>query len=84
MNLAALYLSSPCLLCRESSVKATFQMLFINRLAEVADDPTAQSADPVSIIRVGGHEDCRNRTPCIDEVLVEFDSGHRRHVYVGG
>jgi hypothetical protein len=64
-------------------VKAPFQMLFINRLAKVADDPIVQGADPVDIIGVGSHEDCRNRAPCIDEVSVEFDSGHRRHVYVG-
>jgi hypothetical protein len=68
---------------RESCVKTPFQMLFINRLAKVADDPIVQGADPVNIIGVGSHEDCRNRTPCIDEVSIEFDSGHRRHVYVG-
>ena len=64
-------------------MKAPFQMLFINRLAKVADDPIVQGADPVDIIGVGSHEDCRNRAPCIDEVSVEFDSVHRRHVYVG-
>ena len=58
-------------------------MLFINWLAKVADDPIVQGADPVNIIGVGSHEDCRNRAPCIDEVSVEFDSVHRRHVYVG-
>ena len=58
-------------------------MLFINRLAKVADDPIVQGADPVDIIGVGSHKDCRNRAPCIDEVSVEFDSGHRRHVYIG-
>ena len=57
-------------------------MLFINRLAKVADDPIVQGADPVNIIGVGSHEDCRNRAPCIDEVSVEFDSGHRRHLDV--
>ena len=57
-------------------------MLFINRLAKVADDPIVQGADPVNIIGVGSHEDCRNRAPCIDEVSVKFDSCHRRHVYV--
>ena len=58
-------------------------MLFINWLAKVADDPFVQGAGPVNIIGVGSHEDCRNRVPSIDEVSVEFDSGHRRHVYVG-
>jgi hypothetical protein len=51
-------------------VKAPFQMLFINRLAKVADDPIVQGADPVNIIGVGSHEDCRNRAPCLDEVSV--------------
>ena len=64
-------------------MKAPFQMLFINRLAKVADDPIVQGTDPVDIIGVGSHEDCRNRAPCIDEVSVEFNSVHRRHVYVG-
>jgi hypothetical protein len=58
-------------------------MLFIDRLTKVADDPIVQGADPVNIIGVGSHEDCRNRVPSIDEVSVELDSGHRRHVYVG-
>jgi hypothetical protein len=49
MNLAALYFSSPCPPCRESCVKAPFQMLFINGFAKVADDPIIQGADPVRI-----------------------------------
>jgi len=64
-------------------VKAPFQMLFINRLAKVADDPIVQGSDPVNIFGVGSHQDRRNRAPCIDEVSVKFDPGHRRHVYVG-
>ena len=83
MNLAAPYFSSPCLLSHESCVKATFQMLFIYRLAKVADDPIVHGVDPVNIFGVGSHQDCRNCAPCIDEVSVEFDFGHRRHVYVG-
>ena len=58
-------------------------MLFIDWLAKVADDPIVQGADPVNIIGVGSHENCRNRAPRIDEVSVELESGHRRHVYVG-
>jgi hypothetical protein len=64
-------------------VKAPFQILFINRLAKVADDPIVQSADRVDIFGVSSHEDCRNRAPRVDEAAVEFDSGHRRRVYVG-
>jgi hypothetical protein len=57
-------------------------MLFINWLAKVADDPFVQGADPVNIIGVGSHEDCRNRAPCIDEVFMELEPGHRRHMDV--
>lgn len=57
-------------------------MLFINRLLKVANDPIVQGTDPVNFCGVGSHEDCRNRVPCIDEVSVELDSRHRRHVYV--
>jgi hypothetical protein len=64
-------------------VKAPFQMLFINRLAKVADDPIVQGADPGDIFGVSSHEDCRNCAPRVDEVAVEFGSGHRRRVYVG-
>ena len=68
---------------RESRAKTPFQMLFIHWLAKVTDDPVVQGADPVNIIGIGSHEDCRNRVPCIDEVSVEFDPGHRRHMDVG-
>ena len=44
-------------------MKAPFQVLFINRLAKVADDPIVQGADPVNVIGVGSHEDRRNRAP---------------------
>src|SRR5690349_18759435 len=83
MNLAAPYFSSPCPPCRERCVKTPCQMLFIDRLAKVADDPIVQGADPVNIVGIGSHEDRRNPPPSLDEVSVEFDSGHRRHVYVG-
>jgi hypothetical protein len=54
-------------------VKTSFQMLFIDRLAKITDDPVIQGADPVNIIGVGSHEDCRNRAACIDEASAEFD-----------
>jgi hypothetical protein len=57
-------------------VKAPFQMLFISRLAKVANDPIVQGAGALNIIGEGSHEDCRNRVPCIAEVPVEFDAGH--------
>jgi hypothetical protein len=57
-------------------VKAPFQMLFINRLAKVADDPIVQGADSVNIIGVGSHEDCRNRAPTTLWVIIGM-SAHR-------
>jgi hypothetical protein len=69
---------------RESRAKTPYEILFIHWLTKVTDDPVVQGgARAVNIIGVGSHENCGNRAPCIDEVLVEFDSGHRRYVYVG-
>ena len=60
-----------------------FRCCLIHWLTKVTDDPIVQGAGPVNVIGVGSHEDCRNRVPCIDEVSVEFDAGHRRHMDVG-
>jgi hypothetical protein len=68
---------------RESRAKTPYKVLFIDWLTKVTDDPVVQDTRAVNIIRVGRHEDCRNRPPCIDEVSVEFDPGHRRHMDVG-
>jgi hypothetical protein len=68
---------------RESGVKTPRQVLLINRLAKVTDDTVGQGADSVNIIGVRSHEDCRNRVPGRDEMSVEFDPGHRRHMNIG-
>ena len=57
-------------------------MLLINRLAKITDNSIHQSATPDVFIGVSRHEDCRNRVSSFDEVSVEFDSGHRRHMDV--
>ena len=80
MNLAALYFSSPCPPSRESCVKASFQMLFIDRLAKVADDPIGQGADPVNIIGVGSHQDCRNHAPTALWRCARVRRRHRSHL----
>ncbi len=54
-------------------------MLFINRLAKVADDPIVQGADPVNIIRVGSHEDCRNRAPTALWVIIGISARNVRY-----
>src|SRR3954447_12712249 len=93
MSLEAPYFSSPCLilnrkswilvgqLCaRESATKTAHEMFFIQWLAKVTNDPLVQGAYPVSGIRVGSNEDCRNRESRIDEVPVKLNSAHRRHL----
>jgi len=67
---------------RESHAKAPCEIRFIHWLTKVTDDPIVQGARAVNIIGVGRHEDCRNRTPCIEEVSVELNPGHRGHVDV--
>src|SRR5713101_6677771 len=97
MSLKALYFSSPCPArkrkssCilfrqptrRESGTKTPYQMLLINWLTKVTNDPIVQGASPINVIGVASHEDCRNGVPDFDEVSVEFDSGHRGHMDVG-
>jgi len=58
-------------------------MLFINRLAKIAGDPIVQGADLVNIIGVGITRIVGIARPASRGGFVEFDSGHRRHVYVG-
>ena len=67
----------------DGRAKTPYQMLLINWLAKVTDDSIHQSARPDVFIGVSRHEDCRNRVSSFDEVSVEFDSGHRRHMDVG-
>ena len=64
------------------STNTTSEILLVNWLAQVADDPIRQGAGPVNVVGVGSNEDCRNRVPRFDEVSVEFDAGHHRHMDV--
>jgi hypothetical protein len=63
-------------------VKALYQKRFINRLAEITDDPIVQGSGSVDVIWVSCHENCWNRVACIDEVSVELEAAHRRHLDV--
>jgi hypothetical protein len=58
-------------------------MLLINRLTKVTNDPIVKGAGAVNVVGVGSNEDRRNGVPDFNEVSVEFDSGHRRHMDVG-
>src|ERR1700730_10200280 len=95
MSLEAPYFSSPCLTPkrkswilvrrlyrRESVTKTAHQMLFVHWLTKITNDHIVQGACPISVVRVGSNEDCGNRVPCVDQMSVEFDPGHGRHMDV--
>ena len=58
-------------------------MLIIDRLAEVTNDPILESTSPDNLVRVCGNDDRGNRVSRIDEMFVELNSGHSRHLNVG-
>jgi hypothetical protein len=58
-------------------------MLLIDRLTKVTNDPIVEGAGAFNVVGVGSNENCRNSVPCLDEVFVQLDAGHRRHVDVG-
>jgi len=57
-------------------------MVVINRFVEVTNDPVLQSATADNLVRVCGNENRRDRVPLIDQVSVELDPGHSRHLNV--
>ncbi len=57
-------------------------MLLVNLLAKVTNELIVQGAGAFNVVRVGSNENCRNRVPCLDEVFVQLDAGHRRHMDV--
>jgi hypothetical protein len=67
----------------ESRTKTPHEILLINRLAKVTNDPIVQSACPDVVIGIGRHEDRRNCIARIDEVSVELEPSHRGHMDVG-
>jgi Histidine kinase-, DNA gyrase B-, and HSP90-like ATPase len=67
----------------ERRAEALQQTRLVNGLSKVADDPIVECAGPVGVVGVGSDEDRRNRVSGIDEMSVEVDSGHRRHMDVG-
>ena len=58
-------------------------MVVIHRLGEVTNDSILQGAVPDDLIRVCGNENRRNRVPRIDEMFVELNPSHSRHLDVG-
>src|ERR1700722_11236339 len=95
MHHAGPYFGSPCpaltwssrilfvrLSCLESRTKTPHQMLLINRLTKVTNDPVVQGAGAFPVVGISGNENCRNSVPCLKKVFIKFDAGHRRHMDV--
>jgi len=64
----------------ERRAKAPEQIVLVHRLPKVTNDSVLQSAGADALIGVGRHQDRRNRVTSIDEVPVELEAGHLRHV----
>src|ERR1700719_4445658 len=95
MHHAGPYFGSPCpartrssrilfarLTWLERRTKTPYQIPLINRLTKVTNDPILQGAGAFNVVGVGSNENCWNRVPCLDEVFVQLDAGHRRHMDV--
>jgi len=55
-------------------------MFVVNRFPKITNNAIVQSAGSISVIGVGSNENRGNRVPGIDEVSMEFDPAHRRHI----
>ena len=67
----------------ESRTKAAFQMLIIHGFAEVTNHSILQGAVPSDVIRIGSDENRRDHVARIDEMSVELNPAHSRHLNVG-
>src|SRR3954451_14065726 len=67
----------------ESSTETPHEVLLINGLAKVTNDPFVQGADPGGVIMGGSHKDRWNRKARIGEVSVKFGAGNPSHLDVG-
>ena len=56
-------------------------MLLI-KLTKVVNDPVVEGAGAVNVVGVGSYEDRRNRVTGLDEVFMEHEPTHRRHMDV--
>ena len=67
----------------ESRMKAAFQMLIIHGFAKVTKHSILQGAVSSDVIRIGSDENRRNHVAPIDEMSVELNPAHSRHLDVG-
>src|SRR3954471_5593224 len=64
-------------------MKAPYETLLVNRLAEITNDSIVQSACPLTVVGLPSNEDRRDGVSHIDEVSIELDAGHRGNMNVG-
>src|SRR6476619_3787841 len=67
----------------QSKTNMTSEIGLRKGLNEVSENSFAQGAYPDMIIRVGGDEDSWDHLARLDEILIELDPGHARHIHVG-
>jgi len=67
----------------ESRTQAPLEMVIVHRLGKVTNDAVLQGAIPGDRIGVCGDEDRRDRVPRFDEVFMELNARHSRHLNVG-
>ena len=73
---------SPRLSGLESRTKAALQMLIIHGFAKVTNHPILQGAVSSDVIRIGSDENGRDHVARIDEMSVELNPAHARHLNV--
>ena len=64
-------------------MKAAFEMVVIHGLGEVADHPIFQGAVPSNLIRVRSEKNGRDPMSRMNQVSVQLNAGHPRHLDVG-
>ena len=66
----------------ESRTKAAFQLLIIHGFAEVTNHSTLQGAVSSRFIRISGDENGRDHVARIDEMSMELNPAHSRHLNI--
>jgi hypothetical protein len=66
----------------ESRTKAAFEMFVVHGLGHVTDHPILEGALPRNLVRISGDENRRDPTARSEQVSMEFDARHSRHVNV--
>ena len=66
----------------ESRAKTAFQLLIIHRFAKVTNHAIFQGEVSSDVIRIGNDENGRDHVARIDEMSVELNPAHARHLNV--